>query len=218
MTHSPDFSAESWYRKSAPTSSLCHTDLVPDFSGTRFWRQSVACSISCRFLVCMWPLRWPVIERNVNSNLSYDIILYLSVCAAVRTCLVNQISIDLQLNCFISDCVYWVMNEKTDCAWGLVIWHILTTRVNIWYKLADLQELTIREEIRCILTSKKHHQQQVLCTMSRLLITITSIDEIDSSIFASSMLICGADFSYQIDFWSVCHQLKHGCATLIYGC
>jgi len=23
-----------------------------DFSGTRFWRRSVACSISCRFLVC----------------------------------------------------------------------------------------------------------------------------------------------------------------------
>jgi len=27
-----------------------------------------------------------------------------------------HISIDLQLNCSISDCVYWVTNEKTDCA------------------------------------------------------------------------------------------------------
>jgi len=34
--------------------------------------------------------------------------------------------------------------------------------------------------------------------MSRLLITINGIDEMDSSIFASSMLIFGADFfSYQ---------------------
>ena len=49
--------------------------------------------------------------------------------------------------------------------------------------------------------------------MSRLLITINGIDEMDSSIFASSMLIFGADFfrtrpHLVRKFWSVCHQLK----------
>jgi len=40
MTHGPDFCAESRRRKSAPTSgvwSVCHTDLVPDFSGSGSW-------------------------------------------------------------------------------------------------------------------------------------------------------------------------------------
>jgi len=102
-TKADDTQSRFWCRKSAPKIgadfwTVCHTDLVPDFSGTRFWRRSVACSVSCRFLVCTWPLRRPVIERNV------------------------------------------------------------------------------------------------LCTMSWLLITITGIDEMDSSIFASSMLIFGADF------------------------
>jgi len=42
-------------------------------------------------------------------------------------------------------------------------------------------------------------ERNVLYTMSWLLITITSIDEMDSSSFASSMLIFGADiFLYQI--------------------
>ena len=41
--------------------------------------------------------------------------------------------------CYISDCVYRVTNEKTDCAWGLVIWHILTTKVNIWISVCTLQ-------------------------------------------------------------------------------
>ena len=40
MTHSPEIVADFW--------TVCHTDLVPDFSGTIFWRRSVACSISCR--------------------------------------------------------------------------------------------------------------------------------------------------------------------------
>ena len=68
------------------------------------------------------------------------------------------------------------------------------------------------------------------CTMSRLQITITDIDEMDSSIFASSMLIFGANFfipdriqyeksaptfganfsapTFRTDFWSVFHQFK----------
>ena len=110
MTHSPDFGADFW--------TLCHSDLVPDFSGTRFWRRSAP--IGCVFYFVPIsgmhvPLRRPMIERNV------------------------------------------------------------------------------------------------LCTMSWLLITIAGIDEMDSSIFASSMLIFGADFSaasFGADFWSVCHQLN----------
>jgi len=35
MTHTPDFGAES--------RTMCRTDLVRVFSGTRFWRRSVAC-------------------------------------------------------------------------------------------------------------------------------------------------------------------------------
>ena len=64
-------------------------------------------------------------------------------------------------------------------------------------------------------------ERNVLCTMSRLLITITGINKMDLSIFVSSMLIFGTDFlvpdriwyeksapNFSANFWSVCHQLK----------
>jgi len=51
----PEISADFW--------TVCHTDLVPDFSDSRFWRRSVACSISCQFLVYTWPLWRPVTGR-----------------------------------------------------------------------------------------------------------------------------------------------------------
>ena len=71
------------------------------------------------------------------------------------------ISIDPQLNCSISDCIYWVTNEKTDCAWGLVIWHILMTRVNIWLSVCRSTRVDHqRRDIWCILTSKKQQQQE----------------------------------------------------------
>ena len=59
-------------------------------------------------------------------------------------------------------------------------------------------------------------ERNVLCTMSRLLIIITGIDEMDSSIFASSMLIFGVPdrISYKksaptfgAEIWTVCHRL-----------
>jgi len=49
--------------------------------------------------------------------------------------------------------------------------------------------------------------------MSWLLITITGIDEMDSSSFASSMLIFGAENRgpvFSADFWTVCLELKPG--------
>ena len=53
-------------------------------------------------------------------------------------------------------------------------------------------------------------ERNVLCTTSRLLVTITSIDEMDSLIFASSMLIFCANLVqvFGAKIWSVCHQLK----------
>jgi len=63
----------------------------------------------------------------------------------------------------ISDCVYWVTNEKTDCAWVLMIWHILTTKVNIWISVCTSTRVChLRRDIQCtgLLTSKKQQQQQ----------------------------------------------------------
>jgi len=74
--------------------------------------------------------------------------------------------INLQLNCSISDCVYSVTNKKTDCAWGLVIWHILTTKVNIWISVCRSTRVDHqRRDIRCILTSRKQQQHNATTTV-----------------------------------------------------
>jgi len=106
----PIFGTEFW--------TVCHTDMVPDFSSTRFWRWSVACSISRQFLVCTWPLWRPVIGRCHCFH--FVCIVWWFHCLLSIFCVVQSMLI-FGADFFVPDCIWY---EKSALTFGADFWSV----------------------------------------------------------------------------------------------